>query len=254
MKFLTLTLYISIFFNIQLFALQSYQQILITKTAKKSYLNAIKHQLDLMNVKMYIKKIDSYYLIYSGKYSNEDRAKYTLLKIKRKFPSALLLKKKQDKVFNQLQNKNNFFISAAIGISEIKEDGTSYTIETGYILNENFFTSLAYLNSSTCDLGIDNIYLSFNYNYNLTKDNDLYIGLIAGYSSLQLTGYTQSSASSSTLLGLQVGSSYSFNQKLALFIAYQGINLDHKIELLEDSSSLSFHFIHNMQVGIKYKF
>ncbi len=261
MRYLTLILLSTLLFT-SLYADEFSKHILITKTSKKSNLKLIKSRLNSLNIKMFVKKSNAKYLVYSGKYRSKKSARYALKKIKRYFPSALIIEnQRKTKTPEPTAETSNIFIAGALGFANINESssygyengGISYALEAGYIFNKNIFISLGYLNSSTSDIKMHSIYTSANYKINFTKNLGLYIGIIGGYGTLELSGYEQSSASCSILAGVQVGTSYSIYEDIDIYLAYQGISLDHVINM-DNSSSIEFDFLHNLQLGIQYKF
>jgi len=261
------------------------ERIMITKTSKKSNLALINAKLKKVNVKMYVKKIDSTYFIYSGQYKNNNSANKALKYIRKTFPSAyVILKNENTKEPQKVDNSNvtlikednskevleeddsSFFLSLALGsatidnsldensvITEPENSSISYTLEGGYILNENIFFSVAYINSSTSDIDINNLYLSASYKINPTNDLGVYAGILGGYSALTLNGYEDSTASSSMLYGVQLGLSYDVYEDLAIFTTYQGLSMNHVITD-ENSLGIEFSLIHNLQLGILYRF
>ena len=145
MKFITTILLLSIFF-LNLSASEKYRQILIAKTSKKSTLKSVKHRLDLINVKMYVKISNNRYYIYSGIYKDTNSAKYALKRIKRYFASAMMInipnpKSSIDENFlnDNSESKNTFFVAASVGSHSISTNsdgesgGMSFNLEAGYI-------------------------------------------------------------------------------------------------------------------------
>jgi len=256
------------------FASEKIYQILITKTSKKQNLSKINTKLKAYNVKMYMQKSQKYYLIYSNKYSNITLAKKSLQDIKKEFPSAFIVSKsinkedKKTKTTTKIKIKSNpknndFFIALGAGVHNTKIDttsnqesdkDTSYTIEAGYYLNENIFASLAYLSTPLEGVDIQNIYTSLNYQFNMSKNFGLYTGVLAGYSTLELTGYDSSTASNSMLIGGQIGLVYTLFEHLSLYSSYQGISFEHIIDIKDDDSKITFDFIHNVQAGVQLRF
>ena len=249
------------------------ERIMITKTSKKSNLKLINNKLQKVNVKMYVKKIDSSYYIYSGQYKNDISVNKALKYIKKIFPSAyiILKNKKEVKIENpnttiDKDNNSSFFLSLALGsatidnsldknsiIVEPENSGMSYTLEGGYVLNENIFFSFAYLNSSTSDVDINNVYVSASYKINPMKDLGIYAGVLGGYSGLVLNNYEDSTSSTSMLYGLQLGINYDLFEDMSIFTSYQGLSMNHVISD-DTTSGIEFNLIHNLQLGILYRF
>lgn len=259
MKYLSIILLLSLLF-ISASAKESSGHILITKTSKKSNLSIIKNRLDSINVKMFVRKSNSAYYVYSGKYNSDNSAEYALKNIKKYFPSALIIKNKPktSQAIRNTKEASGFFIGVALGTDNVtsnyeSQSGVSYTIESGYYFNENIFMTVGYLNSSTSDIDVNNIYTSLNYKLRVAKNIEFYTGVLGGYSTLELTDFEVGEASTSMLLGVQIGTSYNFYKDISTYIAYQGLYLDHIIEI-EDASKLEFNIIHNLQLGIQYKF
>ncbi|QSZ40607.1 outer membrane beta-barrel protein [Sulfurimonas aquatica] len=279
MKLLKLLLLISLL-SLPVFAATS--QLIITKTSKKSALKSIKSKLDSLKIKMFVQKSSSGYVVYSGKYNSTSSANLALKRAKRYFPSARVVKqqskdentkniKSQEKETTSTQStadrdKNSMFIAAGFGLSSINgstddqtasqyvNSGMSFALEAGYYFNDNIFSSLSYLDTSTTDIAMSNAYGSLNYKLYATEDLGLYAGLLGGVSSLKLTQYEASEPSISMLLGVQAGISYDIGDNFSIYSAYQAIYINQLIELTDTSSSISFNLIHNMQVGFQLRF
>ena len=252
-------------------SLSASERIMITKTSKKSNLKLINAKLKKINVKMYVKKIDSSYYIYSGSYKDEKSTNKVLRYIKKTFPSAYVISKKKEtlkkkKDDSQKQDNADFFLSLALGsvsvdnsidegsiIIEPEASGISYALEGGYILNENIFFSLAYLSSSTSDLDINNIYISASYKINPMNDLGVYAGVLGGYSTLVYNEYGDDASSTSLLYGVQLGVNYDFYENIAVFTTYQGLLVNHVIND-SDTTGIEFGLMHNIQLGILYRF
>lgn len=251
------------------------ERIMITKTSKKSNLALINAKLKKVNVKMYVKKIDSTFFIYSGEYKNNNSANKALKYIRKTFPSAYVILKNENtkepqKVDNSKElleeDDSSFFLSLALGNATIdnsldensvitENSSISYTLEGGYILNENIFFSVAYMNSSTSDMNINNLYLSASYKINPINDLGVYAGILGGYSTLELSIDSAESVApaSSMLYGIQAGVNYDIYENIAIFTTYQGLSINHVITE-NDTPSIEFSFIHNLQLGILYRF
>ena len=274
-KLLLITLFL---FNLN--ASESFEQIIITKTSHKSNLGAIKRKLDSINVKMFVQKVDSYYLVYSPRYNDVAQANKSLQKINYYFPYARLIEKevkredvKHEKeketttdVTSSSTNENNFFIalgaslntlsitfSDANGSAAATENGTSYAMEAGYTFNENIFATVGYINSSMSDIQMHNIYASIDYNMHFTNDLSMYVGFIGGLNTLALTGYDSSTSEISYLLGGQVGVMYGLTDYISIYSVYKGLLINQNITL-EDGTNIEFSFLHNAQIGVQFKF
>jgi len=293
MKFLTV--FILLFCTLPLLANSSYAQILITKTSKQSNLKSIKSKLDRLGVKMYVQKSRTGFFVYSPKYKDSNSASVVLKRLQQYFPSAYILnskikvvKEQSTQKFKEIEreveetsenenlqdstqgdDESGYFVSLAFGTASMSvtideslnatvEDSTmSYALEGGYIYDEDIYFTLGYLNSSTSDADINSLYLSSNYLFKPTDNLGIYTGLLVGYGTLKLNIFTQSIASSSTLLGLQVGTKYNVYENVDVFAGYQLFMQDHIIEIQEDSTTISnveFGMLHNIQLGVSYKF
>ena len=272
LKLILITLFL---FNLN--ASESFEQIIITKTSQKSNLGAIKKKLDSINVKMFVQKVDSYYLVYSPRYDDMAQANKSLKKINYYFPYARLIerdvkneekkeKETTEEVTSTSTNENNFFIALGASLSNISgttadtnasaltSNGTSYAVEAGYKFNENIFATLGYIDSSTSDINVNNMYASVNYNMSVTNDLSMYVGFIGGFSTLELTGYPTSTSSSSALLGGQLGVMYEVTDYMSVYSVYKGLLMSHSVELIDAGSSVEFSFLHNLQTGVRFKF
>ena len=110
------------------------------------------------------------------------------------------------------------------------------------------------MDSSTADIALTTIYTSLNYNQNFSKNFDAFAGVLLGYSTLSLPKL-DSTASTSPSIGLQVGGSYNIYESMDLYLAYQGFSVDHAMKFNDAlSEDLTFSFIHNIQLGVRYRF
>ncbi len=269
MKILHLILFISIF---SLSSLAD-EYILITKTSNRAYLSEIHSKLKEIDVKMHIKEDKSSYFIYSGLYLKKESLDKALKNIKRYFPHAYVVAKreelqetKEEKKSVEVQKRDSYFFGLALAYGKIGGDTgdlsaskidnsyLSYSVEGGYYLSENIYTSLIYLNASSDDIRVDNIMVTINYKVNIVKDLDIFGGLLAGLSNLQLSEFKDSTASSSALFGAQFGAVYNFYGAFDIYTSYQGIYMEHIINLEDTTSSIKFDSIHNIQLGLLYKF
>lgn len=243
--------------TLSLYAVEAYEQIIITKTLSKSNLKNIKHKLDSLHIKMFVQKHNSNYLIYSQRYANHQNANLALQSIKKYFKYAKILKYDEKSISQDKRDNNKkYFVNFAIGEYSLTGGSSSsalnYTLESGYIYNKDIFLSLAYSNNSAGDISVNNIYSSVNYRYKevFRKNMDLYVGGLLGYSTLKKSGF---SGSSSILFGLQLGAIYKLYDYLDFYTAYQGMYVDHIIEI-NPTKNLKVGFIHNLQIGVTYKF
>lgn len=272
MKFFTLFLLL-ILLSSTLFA-QNSQRLIITKTSNKSHLKSINTKLTKLKIKMYIKKSGNSYIVYSQTYNTDSLAKSALWKVKPHFRYARIVKNEAQKtdshVKTQKENKkvakeSKLFISLAVGINGIQGSSTdesvsmsetsgfSYGADVGYKFNKNIFISLGYRDTSTSDIAVNNLYGSLNYRFNPLDELGLFLGLLGGYSSLELSSFASSTPSTSLLFGAQMGVIYDISQSFAIFGLYQGMILDHKVEI-DSNTQADFNLIHNTQIGLQYKF
>ena len=159
----------------------------------------------------------------------------------------------------------NFYVDLALGYantsgstndlsaSKLATSGMSYLLEGGYEYGNGLSLSLAYLNASTSDISIHNIYGAVNYRYDLDNDFCVGGGLLLGYSSLEISSYASSSASKNLVYGFDLAAEYKLMEKLYLFSKYQGFFLNHTISI-NNTASISFKYTHNILFGVGYKF
>jgi len=231
-------------------ASEPYMQIVIAKTSHKSNLKSIKHKLDAIHIKMYVKKQNASYFIYSQKFAKKKSAYLAFKKIKRYFKYAKLLYKKEGQD-GGAKNKNKFSLNFSLGIESLSgSSGLSYTLEPVYRYNKDVFMTLAYQTASSSSLSINNFSFSGNYIYRLNNYSDVYGGALLGYSQLEKSGFTQSN---SITLGMQTGYRYELYDYLRLFTQYQMVYMDHIIKL-NNNNELKFNFMHNLQIGVSYIF
>ena len=238
---------------------QEFEQLIITKTSNKSTLSSIKHTLDRVHVKMFVQKSGAYYIVYSQKFKTQKEAQYALTRVQQTFPYARLLLHDN---LNKKESYNDFFIGVALGTHKLttknsdSSSGISYTLEVGYNYTRHINSSLAYLNTSTSDADINNIYTALNYNFDISEDFDIYVGGLVGYSTFKLKNFASSSQSSAILLGIQTGVMYNFSKSIGFYTAYQGLSLGHTVDVTvgATTSSVDVSFLHNLQVGVAYRF
>lgn len=266
------------------FSQEQFERVLITKTSKKSSLSKIKKDLDSIGIKMYVQALPTGYYVYSPKYTNSKNSNYALKKIKTKFLHAKMLligsskktleedninineeiteviatekltDEKTDKYINFSLGYSNLSGSTnSLTASNISNTGMSYTIEGGYILNDSWSASAAYLNTSTSDISSHDFYGEMNYRYSI--DNKLSVGggILLGLSSLEIDCFSSSSASLNILYGYDLALDYEFIDKFIVFTKYQGLYKDHTINI-DSTAKISFDYTHNTLVGIGYRF
>lgn len=269
------------------FAQEQFERILITKTQEKSNLSKIKRTLDSIHVKMYVQALPSAYYVYSKNYMNPIEARETLTRVKTKFPYAkiLLINSPKNKIIEDeaiedeivieagvFKNesstptkKTNIFINLSLGYvnlvgktndlatSQLANTGMSYIIEGGYILNDNWSATVAYLNASTSDISAYDIYGEMNYMLNLNNRLSIGGGLILGVSSLEIDSFASSTASINVLYGYDLALAYKYENGFNIFTKYQGLYKNHKINI-NSTADISFDYTHNTLVGIGYIF
>ena len=274
MKFLMSVVFLSIIIS-PLSAAGSYMSVLITKTAKKSNLKRIKNRLDSLHVKMYVKQTPSMYYVYSKKFTNQRALQYEYKKIKRYFPSAKITqivakpvsqKRPPQERLQEREAPLNIFVNLAYGTNNLSgvEDtntstgtsnsGSSFNVEGGYIFDKKFSLLVGYSSASTDDISVANAYGSLNYNTNIIKNLDIFAGLTFGYSTLELTNFDESQASSCLLYGGQVGFTYKLLENIFINLAYQGLGMNHSIVVDDTDATIDFTFMHNLQLGLQLRF
>ena len=250
------------------FSQDQLERILITKTKKESNLSKIKNNLNNIGIKkMYVQNLQNMYYIYSKKFTDSKYTQKTLAKIKTKFPNAKIVYiSPHKKNYNDIQKNNkNIFINLALGyarinsstnnsdINKISISGMSYAVEGGYTFHNNISIFLGYLNSSTDDISVFNLYSGVSYKYYITTDFSIASGLILGFSSLEMNNYSSSTASENLLYGFDFAVSYDLSDSFYIFTKYQGFLSNHVINI-NSSSKVEFNYINNYSIGIGYKF
>lgn len=242
-------------------ASEGYGRIIITKTSSQNSLKFIKQKLDATHTKMFISKSGNYYKVYSQIFQDKESATNALERVKEFFPYARIIPYTHT---TNTENANDFFVALAFGEHKltgdhtIETDGRSYTLEVGYNYTQHINATLAYLNTPTKDAELHNIYTALNYNFDIDEDFYIYTGGLIGYSTFKLENFTESSASSAILLGIQTGLIYNFNHHIGFYTAYQGLSLGHKVDIVDTtgttSNTIEINFLHNLQIGIRYSF
>jgi hypothetical protein len=261
-----LVVFLSIFIT-SLYAADSYERILITKTSKKSNLRSIKQKLDRLNVKMYVQSIPSGYYVYSPKYTNRQTARLVLSKIRRTFSYAkiIVIGDKQESK-QKSKDDGKFFVNVGFGsantegstndtnASKLENSALSIKLEAGYIYSDSIHLSVAYLDTSSDDISITNFYGGAHYRYNIVDDLTAHAGLIVGISILELTPYKQSTPSTTMLFGAQLGATYDLVNDFSIFATFDSFLLDHTIALPDVGSKIEFSQTSNFTFGVGYKF
>ena len=256
----------SLLLSVPLFA----DRVMITKTAKKENLKQIQYKLKKVNTKMYVKKTDYGYLIYSKDYASLLETKKSLKKIKLYFPTAYVTntskmhtaKKETQKKEIPKQKKTPYFVNLSYGMSSIIVDstgnpsqsnsGNTFGVDGGYYFDDSFYCSLAYLSTSSDSITTSTLYGSVDYKYDIMKDTDIYAGVLLGYSSLDLKEI-DSSSSTSFAFGVEAGVSYEITPNIPLSLTYQNLLFDHTINLA-GGAKLSANALHNFKLSVGYKF
>ena len=272
--------FLFLFLSFTLFAKTNiaYQQVLIAKTAKIKNLYKIKKRLSLLKIGIIVRKSNNKYFIYSKKFRNPKYAYYTLRKVRKYFPHAIIIKhykkeikqKKKTKPVpfqqkNQNKTEKNFFVALSSGTTtinggtsdyladKINNNDITYSLALGYYLKNYVFTDVTYLNSCSTDIKLDSLYMTLNYQHNLLKNTDGYIGGILGISLLRFDSSLQASTSKSFAIGWQFGIKYNIYNSIDLFMGYQGIKIDHKADM-KTTEYINLTYIHNLDFGVIYKF
>ena len=274
------------------FSQEQFERILITKTTKKNNLLEIKNKLNRVGIQMmYIQNLQNGYYVYSKIFTNTQNAQSTLSKIKLSLPHAKIvsidLQKKEiitqeineetledtliaSEIFTEVeddiqQNNKIFYINLALGYtntngstndlssSKLSNSGLSYALEGGYEFYDGLSVSLAYLDTSTSDITMFNIYGAINYRYHIIDEFSIGGGLILGVSSLEIDSYSSSTASINLLYGYDLAVFYEIIDNFDIYTKYQGLYKDHVINI-DNTTDIEFDYTHNYLVGIGYKF
>jgi len=272
MKLLLVTLLF--LFSLSLHAQEHpYKRIYITYTLKKQDLKPIYAILKKLQIQMFVFKHKNKYMIYSKKYDiNNKQINKDYKKIIKKFKYSKILffnivKKIQP--IKKIEDANisfssySFSINLKLGSSQLNttseynfpSDYTlNYGVEFAYFIFKNISLSLGYLNTSTKQTTLNNIYSSLDYNFYPTKDTILYFGILGGYSTLELNNRENSKQSQSSIIGVKYGFSYILNKDINIFIEYNGISMKHIITEDISSAKVTFNFTNSSMLGLGYKF
>ena len=242
------------------------ERITITKTSKKSNLSKIKQQLDKLHIKMYFKKSNSSYIVYSQDFSTQMEAQTALYQVRKSFHTAYINKKmiKSEKkvVIDTKPINYNFFVTIGLGSSSYTTQestgashsigGSNYFIEGGYCFNDYSFISFNYLDINSDGGELSNITTAINLNYSFMKNTNIYTGLLLGFSNLTLNLENSTSASSPTA-GALVGLSYDILGYIPISLTYQYIVSGLSIKY-PNNITVDFTPIQNINLGIGYRF
>jgi hypothetical protein len=249
----------------------SFERVLITKTSKKSNLPMIKRTLDRLNVKMYVQSIPSGYYVYTKKFDDKRVARYNLRKIKRVFPYAKIVQIGGAKTAQKSSKKSSitegkYFARFGLanssiggstnvaGASNLDNASMGFALEAGYVYSPNLFFTGAFMDNSTDDISLTNLYATANYNYELMEGLGVYAGGMLGFSTLELSGFALTTPSTSLMYGIQFGATYSLLDYLSFFANYQMFMLDHSISMEDDGSIVKFDSLNNFMLGVGYEF
>lgn len=141
----------------------------------------------------------------------------------------------------------------------LDDNGGLFEIGVGYAFNQNYFATINIQKSSLEIADIKNIYGSINYQYPMVNIKP-FIGILAGYSDLNWTKrphiklINEDLTSSKSLYGFQVGIEKRFAKKYSIFMKYQFIKHNHRIEILNNTSKIDHKSEQNLMIGLKYSF
>jgi opacity protein-like surface antigen len=130
----------------------------------------------------------------------------------------------------------------------------------GYKFNDRFFSTLSFKRSMFDIANIDNIYTSFNYQMSdiLFKP---YIGILFGYSSLNwekdpdTVNSNKSLVSNKFMYGFTLGGEYKLASDWSVYMKYQYIKHDHKIDIYTPGyKNIEHKYEQDIIVGLKYVF
>ncbi len=237
-------------------------RIMITKTSKKNNLSPIKKQLDALQVKMYFKKLDSSYIVYSQDFLTIDEANIVLSRVKHHFTSAYIKKDEKKKHASKKHIEYDYFVSLGLGSSTYAAQestgkvldvrGSNYFFEGGYRFNEYSFIALNYLNINSDGGSLNNFSTALNINYPVLQDLDIYTGLLIGFSRLSLD-IQNSTPTTSLTVGAQIGISYDFFGYIPVSFSYQYITTSLSV-IYPGDVTVEFSPIQNFNLGIGYRF
>jgi len=141
----------------------------------------------------------------------------------------------------------------------LDETGKELELGVGYHYSKDYFITLAAQKSMLDILDVNNIYGSINYKLPI-KNAQPYIGVLLGYSQLDWSKrphvmlFNEDLTSDGYMYGLQLGINKEIRKKASLFIKYQFIKYDHKIEILNNTSNIEHKSGQNVLIGMRYLF
>ena len=172
--------------------------------------------------------------------------------------------------------KDKLFVYAAAGISQLDVDeslapntvltsgaldntGSIFEVGLGHRYNKKIFTTFSLQRNKLENANIHNIYGSVNYQLS-TKKVKPFIGLLAGHSRLKWSTpphqvrINKNLTSKGFMYGVQMGIEKKLQNNLSVFIKYQFIKNDHKIEIVDNKSNIRHNSEQNLLLGLQYSF
>ena len=149
--------------------------------------------------------------------------------------------------------------NATLSNGTLDESGGIGEIGAGYKYSEKIFTTLSLQENKLAIADIHNIYGSVNYQIN-TKNVKPFIGALVGHSRLKWSTpphqvqLNRNLTSKSFMYGVQMGVEKEFHNNLSLFIKYQFIKHDHKLEVVDNTTSIEHNSEQNLLLGLQYLF
>lgn len=175
--------------------------------------------------------------------------------------------------------KNKSFIGASVGVTKVDitynkingnfssvstldEKGLNFGFELGEYLDDKTFITLSYNKIKFDNVIFDNYLVSYNKLLLKNKSYNIYVGLLGGVSFIKITSlavdnlYKIDGRGKSKALGVQVGSEYTVDKNLKLFLQYQYLKSKHTTDLVSQSARANIvrENFSNMMCGIRWIF
>ena len=178
---------------------------------------------------------------------------------------------------NDADFSKRIFIGVAVGPTEIDidqenyngnlllsppvdTDGLNLSLEAGYRISEQFFTTVSYQYLSTDDADFQHLFASVNIQFSLAPAIRPFIGFVAGFTSMKwertFNAIYSENETDSGLYGPQVGLEFLGDGPVSVHITYQYLitDLETELYLLPNVSRLTHENFQNLLFGIRYNF
>lgn len=144
---------------------------------------------------------------------------------------------------------------------EPDDDGDVYGLELGYQFDPDWFVGIEYSRIDADEVEIDNVYASLNYRWPLGSAGAVYVGALAGASTLDwqdapIDTVNRERENEEPLIGAQAGFSYDLGKRWRVAARYQFLYIEHDTLLEPSSGRAKFNHeeFHQVTLAIQLRF